>query len=61
MDPAWLGLLFVAGVGIAAMFALYRMANDPVTRVRDGEGREIDAAELEEDEPPQMRGDEPRP
>jgi len=61
VDPVWLGLMFVAALGISAMFALYRMANDPVTRVRDGDGREIDPTELEDDEPREMRGNEPRP
>ena len=55
MDPIWLGILVLAVLGIAAMLRLFLMASDPVTRLRDSEGREIDPAQLEGDEPPQMR------
>jgi hypothetical protein len=55
VDPIWLGLMLIGAIGIAAMLVLYRMANDPVTRVRDGQGREIDADELEDDEPRGLR------
>jgi hypothetical protein len=55
VEPIWLGFLGLVVLGIAAMLGLYRMASDPVTRVRDPEGREIDPAELEDDEPREMR------
>ena len=55
MEPIWLVALGLIVLGVSAMLRLYRMANDPVTRLRDSEGREIDPAELEDDEPRAMR------
>jgi hypothetical protein len=55
LDPIWLAVLGIAVLGIAAIWRLYRMATDPVTRLRDSEGREIDPAELEGDEPQEWR------
>lgn len=47
-------LLFLA-FAVSGIFALYRMATDPRTRLREPDGKEIDPAELEEDEPREMR------
>lgn len=56
IDPVWLAVLGIGVMGIAAIWRLYRTATDPVTRLRDSEGREIDPAELEDDEPREWRG-----
>lgn len=53
----WLVLLLVAWLGVALIWRLYRMAMDPVTRVRDTQGREIRADELGSDEPEELRSD----
>ncbi|HLQ04951.1 MAG TPA: hypothetical protein VK197_04775 [Verrucomicrobiae bacterium] len=55
IDPVWLAVVGIGVLGIAAIWRLYRMATEPVTRLRDSEGREIDPAELEDDEPPEWR------
>jgi hypothetical protein len=55
IDPVWLGVVGVGVLGIAGIWRLYRMASDPVTRLRHSEGREIDPAELEDDEPREWR------
>jgi hypothetical protein len=55
-DPVWLGVVGVGVLGSAGIRRLYRIASDPVTRLRDSEGREIEPAELEGDEPREWRG-----
>jgi hypothetical protein len=54
-DPVAVAVGLLGALGIAASWRLYLMANDPVTRLRDCEGRAIDPADLEDDEPREMR------